>query len=44
MNDVTPQLAADGAHESRGHKETSALFCKVLSSLEASCLLVEEKL
>ncbi len=44
MNDVTPQLAADGAHESRGHKETSALFCTVLSCLEASWLLVEEKL
>lgn len=44
LNDVTPQLAADGAHESRGHKETSAPFCTVLSCLEESRLLVEEKL
>lgn len=35
---------ADGAHESRGHKETSAPFCTVLSCLEESRLLVEEKL
>lgn len=44
LNDVTPQLAADGAHESRGHKDTSAPFCIVLSCLEKSRLLVEEKL
>lgn len=44
LNDVTPQLAADGAHESRGHKDTSAPFSTVLSCLEKSLLLVEEKL
>jgi len=36
LNDVTPQLAADEAHESRGHKETSAPFCTGLSCLEQS--------